>query len=495
MPLLPVTIRSSQPASSRSPWRGAWTALFACFVCASPASAVDNKDWAISPYRVHVTIAVDAEVRPRPELVQAIHRSLRERIDHVINPLWVTEVSVAEDSSARRQCFEPREIPWEEFTPQPTEFDKLIWLGVRVTPSGYRLTAREFDVYTRRWGTAREQAIAQTTYLEQGCFELLVDVFTPLTLIEPIADNDAQVRLLFRGSGLPRREGSERFTKFGDAFQPLLRRTDRAGKLVENGVIPVPWTYLTVAASDSGASLADVHTGARRPFAMQRGRVEQLAIALRYPPGMARVRFHARREQEQGLAGYEVYRAKQGSPEYVGVTDRNGEISIPPADDGAVSMILLRSEGQLLAKAPVPTGSGPLLQTPIADDIARLRAQSEAQVVREQLVDVVARRAIMMARIRAFLEKNRLDDAKKLMAELDTLPTSSVFGRAIDAAAKKIPETGDPMVQRNIERMFTTTQDMLGKFLDRRPIINLQSRVNAARTNATSVDEEPAQEL
>jgi hypothetical protein len=471
------------------------TALLVCLAFAGSAAAIETKDWQLSPYRVHVTIAVDAELRPQPDLVNAIQQSLKERIDLVIAPLWLAELSVAEDSSARRQCFEPREIPWESLTPELKELDKLLWMGVRVTPRGYKLTAREFDVYTRRWGTARERIVAQTTYLEQCCFDLLADVFTPLALIEPIADNDAQVQLLFRGAGLPRRDGSQSFAIPGEAFQPLLRRTDRTGRLIENGVIPVPWTYLTLT-GEGGNALADVHTGARRPFAMKRGRVEQLAIALRYPPGMARVRFHARRDETQGLAGYEVYRAaKQGSPEYIGVTDRNGEISVPPADDGGVSMILLRSEGQLLAKAPVPSGSGPLLETPIAEDMARLRAQSEARVVREQLVDVVARRAIMIARIRSLLEKNRLDDAKKLMAELDMLPTSSVFSRAIDAAAKRTPETGDPMVQRSIERMFTTTQDLLGKFLDRRPIIDLQSQVNAARTKAPSAGDEPAQEL
>jgi hypothetical protein len=32
--------------------------------------------------------------------------------------------------------------------------------------------------------------------------------------------------------------------------------------------------------------------------------------------------------------------------------------------------------------------------------------------------------------------------------------------------------------------MFSTTRELLGKFLDRRPIIDLQSQVNAAPTKA-----------
>ena len=465
---------------------------------ATCAHAADKK-WTLAPYRVHVTIAVDAAGRPQPNLSQDLQKSIIERIAAHIGPLWTADVKIAADAASRRQCFEAGEVPWDELPTELKEFDKLLWLGVRAAPQGYELTAREFDAYTRRWAPAHRRTVSQRSYLAEACFDLLTGAFTPLAVIEPIADDDAHVQLVFKGSELPQRSDVDLFTKPGDLFQPLLRRSDRAGKVLESGVTPVPWTYLIAADSDDGRWLADVHTGTRRPFGMQRrGRVEQIALALRNPPGPAKVRFHARSDRDQGLAGYEVFRmAADGSSQRLGVTDRHGVISVPPADSGAISMILLRSDGLLLAKLPVPSSSGPLLEIPVADSVARLRAQSEAQVVREQLVDVVARRSIMMARIKALLEKGRLDDAKKLMFELDSLPTSSVFGRTIELAAKKIPPSKDPTVQRSVDKMFSTTRELLGKFLDRRQIIDLQSQVNAAPTKAAAAkaDDEPAQEL
>jgi hypothetical protein len=121
-----------------------------------------------------------------------------------------------------------------------------------------------------------------------------------------------------------------------------------------------------------------------------------------------------------------------------------------------------------------------MLEIPVADSISRLRAHAEAQVVREQLVDVVARRTIIMARIRALLKKNKIKEAESLMDELDSLPSSSVFGRNIDAAARKIPASNDPAVQRSIDKLFSTTRELLGKFLSNRAIIDLQAEVNAA---------------
>jgi hypothetical protein len=456
--------------------------LVAVLIAGGQASAADNSVWARSPYKVLVTLAVQSELRPHVRLEEALGDSIAERADGLIAPLWVTELEIASDAPSRRMCLEPRELTWDELPAPVKAFDKVLWLGIQASPFGYNLVCREFDVYTRRWGSIHRQLVPQTTYLAQACFDLLISTFTPLAAITPLANNEGRVQLVFKGSDLLRSTDKDPFVKPGDILQPLLRRTNRSGELMENGVIPVPWTYLTAAANENGHWLANVQSGVRRPFGLQRGRAEQLALGLQNPPGPAKVRFYARRDRTQGLPGYEVFRvAEDGSTELIGGTDDDGAISIPSDEQRAVTMVLLRSEGQMLAKAPVPPGNGPLLEIPIADNIARLRAHSEAQVVREQLIDIVARRAIMMARIRAMLKKDRIDDARKLMAELDALPTSSVFGRSIDVAAKKITATDDPAVQRTIDKLFASTRELLSKFLDRRPIIDLQNEVNAAQ--------------
>ena len=267
----------------------------------------------------------------------------------------------------------------------------------------------------------------------------------------------------------------------GEAYLPLQRRTDRAGKLIEGGVMQTPWTYLTIAEPRDSGWLASVHSGVRRPFSgVKRGLVEEVAIGLRNPSGATQVRFHARTDKSQGLAGYEVFRAgPHGASERIGVTDRNGTIEIPATGD-AVSMLMLRSDGQVLAKVPIASGGSDVQQTPIADNVTRLQAQSEAQVVREELIDLVARRAIMMGRVKAMLQKGRVEDAKNLMDELDEMPSPSVFGRTIENAARRIPKSDDPSVQRRIDALFSSTREMLTTFLSTAPITNLRAEVNAA---------------
>lgn len=470
-------------------------ALTLAVLLAADAQAAETRDWALSAYRVHCVVAVDATIRPQPELEAAIVRSICERGRASVAPLWQLKVAAAQNADERRQCFAPAELGWDSLSSDQKSFDKLFSLGARATPRGYELTCREFDVYLRRWGPVERREVVQASFLNEGCLELLLAAFAPLATIEPVLDNDEQVRLIFKGSALPTRTEANPFIKAGDAFLPLLRRTDRTGELLKNGIIPVPWTYLTaVAPGDEGPAAAtdspgeaspwygQVHTGMRRPFGVQRrGFVHQVAIGLRNKPGPTQVRFHSRSDKEQGLAGYDVFRAgvDGASPTLIGKTDRFGVITIPPGD-GLITTVLLRSEGQLLAKIPAPSGLPEVMEAPIADNLSRLRAQAESQVVREELIDVVARRAIMIARTRSLLKQGRVDDARQLMMKLDELPTSATFGRTIDQASNRIPPSKDAAVQQKIERLFSSTRELLSKFLNSRPISELQAEVNAA---------------
>lgn len=454
------------------------------------ACGADEHPWENAPYTIHAMLACDDAARPQPGLEARLARSVNERIEASLLPLWKCEVIAAPTPAERRQCFALNEIPWDQLTAEQIGVDKLLWLGVRATPAGYELSCREFDVFLRRWSPVRTRFVQQESFLAESCFALLRETFSPLAKIDVIEGNDEQVNLRFKGSQLPRPSGEEEFVALGDAYLPLMRRTDRAGKLVEGGIMPVAWTYLTLDEL-SETPFARVFSGNRRPFgAAKRGTVEQVAIGLRNPPGPTKVRFHARSDKTQGLGGYEVFRAgPDNETTKIGITDRNGVVVVQP-EAGRVSMVLLRSDGQVLAKIPVLSGAG-LQETPIADNVTRLQAQAESQVVREELIDLVARRAIMMSRVKSMLKNGRAADAKELMSQLESLPSPSIFNRSIDNAARRIPKSTDASVQRRIDAMFSSTRDMLSKFLGTRGITELRIEVDAA-VNAPPAEETPA---
>jgi hypothetical protein len=430
---------------------------------------------------VRLTLAVQTSSRPQPELEAAIARTITERVDAGLRPLWVLELQAATDAATRRHCLDPQQVDWDDLSREERTSDKLLSLGVVARAGGYDLICREFDAYTRRWGATQRRVVAQRSFLADACFRLVVETFTPLARIEPVTSEENAALLHTRGGSLPRRAGADLLVSAGDVFLPLLRRTGRGGELADGGVSPLPWTYLVAAQSQEGAWRADVKTALRQPLAIRRrGNIEQVAIALRDPGVPARVRFYARSKPEQGLAGYEIFRvADKAPPTLVAITDREG-VAVIPRGDEPVTPLVLRSDGQVLAKLMVASGAADVLQAPIADDAIRLAAQGEVQAVREELIDVVARRAILIARVQSLLKNGKALEASELMDELNDLPTPSVFANRIDDVRERLPASDDPQVRQTVDGLFSATRELLSRFLDARVITNLQAEVNQA---------------
>ena len=127
------------------------------------------------------------------------------------------------------------------------------------------------------------------------------------------------------------------------------------------------------------------------------------------------------------------------------------------------------------------------MEIPIADDTARLRAQAELSALRELLIDVVARRNILMARVRDRVDAGEIDEARQMLEELDDLPGRAQFGQMLSSAERKpINTSKDARVQARIEKMFAETRKLLGRFLDIRQINDLRTEVNTAARNATT---------
>ncbi|MAT71467.1 MAG: hypothetical protein CMJ58_18315 [Planctomycetaceae bacterium] len=450
------------------------------------AHAVEQKYWGETAYQVQIELAVDARLRPETDFAERLASALLRRIDAAVGPLWKTNLTVTAGVRRADLLRSLPATPWEDTPAEIRQSDKLLLLAVAATPQGWQIRTREFDSYLRRWNPVATTTVQQRRRLEEACFQALFASFSPLAEVRVIEGNDERVELLPRGHDLPLRGGRSPFFSSGMPLLPILRRSDRSGELLENGVVPLPWTYLSATEPQGDHWLADVHTGVRRPFrARRRGQVEQLAVGLSPRDAATIVRFYAREDKSIGLAGYEVFRkTSDGGTELVGVTDRHGEIEIPRSAE-AIATLFLRSDGQLLAKIPVAPGAEQRLEAPIADDAARLRAQAELRTVREDLIDLVARRAILIGRARNYLETDRLKDAQQLMSELGKLPGVAQFSRQI-SLAERGNSSADASVQKRISTMFDDTRSLLAKFLSPKPINDLQAQINQARNSATN---------
>ncbi len=316
---------------------------------------------------------------------------------------------------------------------------------------------------------------------------LLRDVVAPLARLELDPNDEHRVVLQLRGAGLPQPATATPWAEPGQIFLPILRRTTREGEVVDDGIQVVPWTYVQATEVDGGQVAGQLLSGTRRPLGVRRrGRVEQLAIALHPELDGTTVRLHSRTRPDKPLVGYQVFAQMPGEEEIqpVGVSDAGGCIVVPKGPVPTV-MLYIKSGNQVLARLPVVPGAQRLVDVPLPDDDVHQQAQARLAALREELIDVVAQRNILMLRIEQKIDAGQLDQAAELLETLDDLPGRAQFNQNLEREAR-LHHSDDPQVQRRIDRLFAATQQVLGQYLDARPINDLHDQLQAARQRKSS---------
>ena len=501
-------------------------AALALSVITPAVSAADDRGWDYQPYQIHAVLAIDVPGGLSQHLADELPKHLQRRAQAAISPLWSLNVELATGTMRYRVFSEiamSGDEPPAEF---PAERDKLLLLAVRWRPNGFELTAREFDRYVERWGVPIRTICRQEQALPEQLFAIAWQAVAPLAQLEIDPDDEQRVRLMPRGAALVRKDSTTPSLKPGDVFLPIFRRTMRGGEVVEGGIQVVPWTYIEVAESEGGEGVgshflppagpiaagaiknetrprwaheeetivARIHSANRRPFGVRRqGYVEQLAIGLRAEPAETVLQLHSRTSPDKPLVGYQVFSqntvagvsdpASNDAVTLLGSTDRSGKLAIPPGDT-RIRTLYLKNGGQLLARLPIVPGADAQIDVPLPDDDPRLAAESRLAALREELIDVVARRNILMARTRQKIEQSDFLAAQKLLAEADQLPGRSQFNLTLTTTARTL-RSEDPQIQRRIDQLVEATQTVMNQYLDLRPINQLHDELRAAQGKGT----------
>lgn len=468
---------------SSSCWQGAAALIvLILFASTSPSVRAENGGWDYQPYHVHAILAVDAPGGVDAALRVALPTYVQQRVDSSLAPLWNFELELAA-GPRQAQVFE-----WFNSPPKGKDLaikdgqDKLLLVGVRSTADGFEVLAREYDMYLQRWSQTLRRDCRQLSNLPEQTFAAMSQAFAPIAQIDVDPKDPQMVTLKPRGGSLPRSADTPPWAKPGDVLAPMFRRTGRNGQLLENGVVPVPWTYIETVPGKDACIQYRVRSGNRNPLAGRRsGRVEAIAILVTADPEPTKLVLRARKNDKTPLAGYDVYQQNSNDDPLVrvGTSNAAGEVQVQPGK-ARLDMLVIKHGTQLLAKLPVAPGAEPEITIPLPDDQARLVAEARLAAVREDLIDVVARRKILMSRARQKIEKKDFKAAEELARALDDLPGTPQFNLTLTTSARLI-HSDDPQIQRSIDRLFQATQNLTTKFLDVRPINDLRNELRAAQ--------------
>lgn len=440
---------------------------------AGPLRAADLAVWELMPYRIQVAYAVD-RVPTLPEvLVEQLTQDLLSRIDAYIGAAWQVRVFPAHDSLRQHILDRLGELTAEQI-PEPMrtsdETDKIILLGVSALDSGaVHVAARELDVRTQQFGPVVERKVWHSGLLADAAFHVVFDAFAPLGQIVASDPKTKEVTIRLRAGALPTRDPQCALLEKHIVFQTVVRYNDRYGK--PRRILAIPWTFLVVEQQDTGPVRCTLHTGLRSPLSgRRRGAVEQLALGVRPSRRSSRLVLHDERTPEQPLVGYHVYSHPPGSKttELLGMTDPEGAVVVPPAAE-PLRILLVKHGDRFLARLPMVPGAEAEYRVPIANDDQRLAAESFVAKLQDELVDLVTRREILIARIRHRLEQRETEKATELLDTLRRLPDRNDFRRSLLLSKKRLVSP-DPAVQARIDQMFAKTEQLVAFYLDPAPI-------------------------
>jgi len=465
-----------------SPALVAALALLCAAVVTPQATAADKRFWTLKPYTIRVLVAAEARGVTSKQLAEDVAEHIRRRSEASVGPIWDLNVELpaaGERLAVLRGYTADQLLSIAQDEDQPC--DKLIILKLVETAAGVVVSAVECDTLLERVGGSQSAPSCELSAARETAFDLLCQVFSPVALFDVDRETGDTASLAFRGSQLPAREGAPQWAETGDILLPILRRTDREGSVVEDGVQAAPWTYLLLDGKqrEDKALNAQIYSHTRRPFGVRRrGRVEYYALMLHSGEGSTRVRLHVRDQPETPLSGYQAYLKDGDDAELVllGGTDADGLITVNPGEV-AMPFVFIKSGTQVVAKAPIPVGAIDLVEIPLLDERKRLEAEAKLSLLREELIDLVARRSIMASRIEDMIEKGKREDALKLLNKLAGMAGRAQFSQKL-IRAQQLAQSNNPQVQQRIDRLFSDMSAVLGAFLSTDDVARLRGKIN-----------------
>lgn len=456
-------------------------------LCLVLRTAAADKSWNLSPYDVELHVAVDSTLNPgtidRTRLVE----NLKRFIDGSLRPFWNTEFLLLDGLQNEKLLKDIDSL--EQQDNKLTGFDKQLFLTVETRLDGVRLTCREYDGFTGHWAPPSTRLVRQDAMLPQQCFSLICETFSPLALILIDVNDEQYVELSLKGADLIPEEARSLFIKPHEVYQPFLARSAPSASREATRKLEVAWTYILTEKPEEASLRGFICSGSRRPFGVRRrAGIDIIAIELKAPLPETHVRFHASHDLQLGLSRYPVIE-ENGRSSIVTYTNDQGIITVK-LGSMPITWLTLSSESQLLAKIPIMPGSSSQVEIPISDDVARLLAEEALEVFKERLIDVVARRNILMARARDQHQQGKTETAKKLLDEISNLPSRSNLDRQlVSLESNPAYRSANPRVQGKIDSLFLQSRSLLSTFLSTREILDLEAEIK--QTHDASPDVSP----
>jgi hypothetical protein len=482
----------------------------------------------LQPYQVQIHVGFEND----PQFGDAFRRSVLdgvcEGLERYVGEFW--RYTVAEEQgkifagTAALRRLRGEGLPQDAVA---GETQKVYLLSVQTSGPEYRVAGREWDVFTRQLGELAFRSVSGRSDVPEAVLAVVRDVFRPLAAVQ--TSKSGAVKLRARGGEFPPRDSAWLALQPGRTFEVYycFLNKDRTIERVQQ----VPFTYLTSGEETGrGIAAASVASGLRAPLTARR-RIQVVAMGITRRRAETQLTMITRPPARKPLAGVEVEISPEPSlpdearkapaenaadPVRAGddqapgkekgndgredrqpapppqkhprfVADRSGTVRLSAglAPAGQPVWLFVRSGQALLARVPIVPGAQDAAVLELPDDTLRLEIEGSISTLQAELVDAVARRAVLMSLARARAKSSQWEAMTQIVKQLDDMPKPASFAVNINAirqpALKAARAARDRTTEERVKKLCDEAQELVTNYLDEEKLKEVKEELNEMR--------------
>ncbi|MFO1007986.1 MAG: hypothetical protein U0929_18655 [Planctomycetaceae bacterium] len=425
-------------------------------------------------YRVSISVGVDPDSGLTNRDVQRVVTQLTGLVESRIGKWWSCEVGRAVTGEPlNRAMLEHRTAASWNSAMETTNFDKKFVLTIDRVGTEFRVSGVEWDRASQSISSVQSRQSFDRRLLATLGADVVFEVFRPLVSIDTVTEGNVEMRVR-GGEFLP---PDVRLMPFevGDHVNAFLRHLGKNKELKR--LQSIPWTTIRIDMVERSYLRGTIVSAFKSPLTVSRRRVEMLGMKIQTMHPSTRLRVIPRGKPQAPMAGYRVEILNRPETKEDKVedrvtmrTDRKGEIVIPADAEKPLRYLIVYSGTAPLAKAPLIPGyiEQAVLEAP--DDAPRLNVEAETELLQSELVDIVARREVMMARARGASKNGDWELVSELQKKVAELPTLEQFQARIEAlrnpAVQAAKRNKDKAQESRIVRMCKQIGETATQHLD-----------------------------
>jgi hypothetical protein len=417
--------------------------------------------------------------------------------------------------------------------------EKVILVGISANQNSFEVSCREFDVRVQELTPLLKHQTNDIQEVGAIACRLARDSFRPVTMFTSQSVDKTELEFELQAGALIPPDPTAAQIAGGDILRPFLRQLDRRnpGKIKSLQRLDLCYIRVTtfnqelrtdvVSPDDSPVRVEGVTTapavytdnGHVRgvlishglvPFGGRARSVQQIALRQRPAAKKSRVRLVLQARPDRPLICFRVDRVSKlrqtdvnESPGVRLLSDRNGDIEIEVDPQNPTFWLYVYSGSVLLARVPYAPGLIPRDTMKLPDDSVRLGVEGELYLLRDQLVDMVAQKAVHMSIAKKSAAEGNVPGLEAAITQLDALPSQKRFEELLNKiktdALTKADQQKNKGARTKVEKLCTKMAESLTLFFagDKRlreaeEIERLRQSAEARAGAAAPVDETPA---